>query len=71
MLNHVGQKLEVVNVADEIQAVHLRKADKYVLEDSGSQTETQTWTSATFQWKYNTFITTSSFIGHLHSLHLL
>lgn len=33
MLNHVGQKLEIINVADEIQAVHLRKADEDVLWD--------------------------------------
>lgn len=31
VLNHVSQKLEVINVADKIKAVHLRKADKYVL----------------------------------------
>lgn len=31
VLNHVGQKLEVVDVADKIHAVHLRQADKYVL----------------------------------------
>lgn len=33
VLNHVGQKLEVLDVADEIQAIHLRKADKDVLWD--------------------------------------
>lgn len=57
MLDHVGQKLEIINVADEIQAVHLRKADKYVLWEGGSQTETQTWTSAS--WNYNTCKTTT------------
>lgn len=31
MLNHIGQKLEVVNVADEVHTVHLREADKDVL----------------------------------------
>lgn len=31
MLNHISQKLEVVNVADEVHPVHLREADKDVL----------------------------------------
>lgn len=31
VLNHVSQKLEVVNVADKVHAVHLRQADEYVL----------------------------------------
>ena len=55
VLNHVGQKLEVVNVADEVQAVHLRKADKYVLWDGRSQAKTHT--SANLHCKYNTCIT--------------
>lgn len=31
MLNHISQKLEVVNVADEVHTVNLREADKDVL----------------------------------------
>lgn len=31
VLDHVSQKLEVVNVADKVHAVYLREADKYVL----------------------------------------
>ena len=31
MLNHISQELEVVDVADKIQTVHLRETDKYVL----------------------------------------
>lgn len=31
MLDHVSQKLEVVDVADKVHAVHLREADEYVL----------------------------------------
>lgn len=33
MLNHISQELEVVNVADKIHTIHLREADKYVLQD--------------------------------------
>ena len=32
VLDHVGQELEVVDVADEIHPVHPRQTDKYVLE---------------------------------------
>lgn len=39
MLNHISQKLEVVDVADEIHAVHLREADKYVLRERGGGRE--------------------------------
>lgn len=31
VLDHVSQKLEVVDVADKVHAVHLREADEYVL----------------------------------------
>lgn len=31
VLNHVGQELEVVDVANEIETVHLRQTDKNVL----------------------------------------
>lgn len=37
MLNHVSQKLEVVDVADEIQTVHLREADEYVLKSKDTK----------------------------------
>ena len=36
MLNHVGQELKVIDVADEIQSVHPRQTDEYVLEESES-----------------------------------
>lgn len=32
MLNHISQELEVIDVADEIQTVHLRQVYKYVLK---------------------------------------
>ena len=44
VLNHVGQKLEVVNVADEVEAVHLRETHKDILRRSR-------------QWSWTTFET--------------
>ncbi len=41
MLNHISQKLKVVNVADEVQTVHLREADKYVLPERERETDRQ------------------------------
>lgn len=41
MLNHISQKLEVVNVADEIHTIHLREADKYVLRKRGEREASQ------------------------------
>ena len=33
VLDHVGQELKVVDVADEVHPVHPRQTDKYVLEN--------------------------------------
>lgn len=38
VLNHISQKLEVVNIADKIHTVYLGETDKYVLHEEGVKT---------------------------------